>query len=473
MAYSFDGGVTWSNTNRTSVDKNKTLSFVVRDVLGNQTTQTIEITNIDKTAPTVSLSATDEKNADGNFVLTATASDKESGLAEKAYSWNNGQTWNAGPEAIIDVEGTFSVVVRDKAGNTAKASVTIVEKAPETEGGSDTDSDNTGSGTGSGSTGSGTGSGSTGSGTGSGSTGTGTGSGSTGTGTGNGSTDSNANSGTIGNPDWEDDSHVSGVAGTDKEVSETDKTPETEKKSEKETKETKETTETKEKETKDKVVAPVTDEDDGSTFPMGLALIIAAILIILSIILLVIKMIYDRHAAAVAEAEEEEEDMSEVYARVNKEESKVIGAAVAAKAAKEAEEKANEEAESAAEVQEDVSADFEDIDVEEAIGAAVAEAIVSDEPVVKKIQRKHEQAPVTEPAVDPEEEISIGEFAAAAVAAGVAVVDGEKEMEAAISEMEEEKAAIQASAANPTESVVIEGAHSRLIIDPETGEYTY
>ena len=39
--------------------------------------------------------------------------------------------------------------------------------------------------------------------------------------------------------------------------------------------------------------------------------------------------------------------------------------------------------------------------------------------------------------------------------------------------MEEEKAATIAGAAAPTESVIIEGEHSRLIIDPETGEYKY
>ena len=211
------------------------------------------------------------------------------------------------------------------------------------------------------------------------------------------------------------------------------------------------------------------DEDKGFTFPIGLALIIAAILIVLSIIILVIKMMMDRFAAAAEDDDDDEEDMRKVYARVNKEEAKVATAAAAA-AAKAAEEKAKAAEAAKAETP---NVDFEDLDVEEAIGAAVTAAIASDEPVVKKVHRKHEPAPEVTPAVDPEDEISIGEFAAAAVAAGVAVVENEKEMEAAISEMEEEKAAIQAGAANPAEAVVIEGAHSRLIIDPETGEYTY
>ena len=496
MPYSFDGGVTWSNTNRTTVQENKTLNIIVRDALGNQASKTVEVKNIDKTAPTVSLSATDEKNADGYYILTATASDAESDLAELAYSWNNGETWNPGPSAKIDTEGTYAVIVRDKVGNTAKASVTIAKNSTGTEEGPGTDSGTTGgdSSTGSGTTGSGssTGSGTTGGGssTGSGTTGgsSSTGSGTTGSGssTGSGTTGGSSSTGSgitgggsgAGTSEWEDNNHVSGVVDTNKETKETEETEtETDETAETETEtlETKETKETKETETKAGIVTPGKDKDNGFKFPIGLALIIAAILIVLSIIILVIKMIIDRHAEAAAEADEEEEDMSKVYARVNREETKVIDAAAAAAAAATA--KAVEENKAAEDVKPEATVPFEDMEIEEAIGAAVTAAIAADEPVVKKIQRKHdvtpEAAPEAAPEVNPEDEISIGEFAAAAVAAGVAVVENEKEMEAAISEMEEEKAAVAAGAANPAEAVVIEGAHSRLIIDPETGEYTY
>ena len=166
--------------------------------------------------------------------------------------------------------------------------------------------------------------------------------------------------------------------------------------------------------------------------------------------------------------------MSKVYARVNKEATKAMGAAATTAAAKKASKPAAKQPEAVnAEEVKAPEVDFEDMEVEAAIGASVAAAIASDEePVVKKIQRKHEPVVEADAVVNPEEEISIGEFAAAAVAAGIAVVEDEKEMEAAISEMEEEKAASQAAPAS-TENVVIEGAHSRLIIDPETGEYTY
>ena len=478
MAYSFDGGQTWSNKNEGIVPENKTLTIIVRDALGNPASKTVEVKNIDKTAPTVSLSATDEKNADGNYILTATASDAESGLAELAYSWNNGETWNPGPSAKIDTEGTYAVIVRDKVGNTAKASVTIAENSTGTEDGSGTGSGTTGGGssTGSGTTGGGS---STGSDTTGGSSSTGSSTTGSGSSTGSGTTGIVSGSGTS---EWEDNNHVSGVVDTNKETketeeteTETDETAETETET-LETKETEETKETKETETKAGIVTPGKDKDNGFKFPIGLALIIAAILIVLSIIILVIKMIIDRHAEAAAEADEEEEDMSKVYARVNREETKVIDAAAAAAAAA-ATAKAVEENKAAEDVKPEATVPFEDMEIEEAIGAAVTAAIAADEPVVKKIHRKHdvtpEAAPEAAPEVNPEDEISIGEFAAAAVAAGVAVVENEKEMEAAISEMEEEKAAIQAGAANPAEAVVIEGAHSRLIIDPETGEYTY
>ena len=487
-AYSFDGGSTWTDKNTYEVTENTSFSFVVRDALGNQTSQTIEVKNIDKTVPTASLAVSDGELYEGEkgiVTLTATASDAESGLHEKPYSWDNGKNWYAGPSATVPTIGTYSVLVRDKAGNTATANVTVTyseketESEPETQPDSEPETNSTTGGSTSGTTGGST-SGTTGGST-SGTTGgntSGATSGSTG-GTTSGNTGSSSGSAnnSMGNSDWDDNNHISGIVNTpSRETDETETETETETESETETKETKQTKQTKETETKEVLQTPVTEEDDDFNLPIGLILIIAAILIVLSIIVLVIKMMMDRHAAAVAE--EEEEDMSKVYARVNKEASKTMAEAAAAT---EAAATVQKTAESEAEMH------MDDMEVEAAIGASVAAAIASEEPVVKKVQRtKHEQATGVEGAeaateatvgaeaiVNPEDEISIGEFAAAAVAAGIAVVDDEKEMEAAISEMEEEKAAHMAGAAGATESVVIEGEHSRLIIDPETGEYKY
>lgn len=90
----------------------------------------IPVEHFDNTPPTVKLSYDETPDLAGTTVKVE-ASDIQTdgaegcGLAEEPYSFDGGQTWQSIGEKEIDQNGTVTVLVRDKLGNTAEASVTI------------------------------------------------------------------------------------------------------------------------------------------------------------------------------------------------------------------------------------------------------------------------------------------------------------------------------------------------------------
>ena len=135
-AYSFDGGVTWQADNYKEYSENTSgIVIQVRDEVGNIATyETIDITNIDKKAPTIEAveqNPTDWTN--GNVTITVIAEDNESGLHEKAYSFDGGKTWQADnyKEYSENTSG-ISIKVRDVAGNVTiyskKVNITNIDK---------------------------------------------------------------------------------------------------------------------------------------------------------------------------------------------------------------------------------------------------------------------------------------------------------------------------------------------------------
>lgn len=96
------------------VQSNGTYYIYAKDVAGNISEyNTIEINNIDTTAPVIS-SITDSISGD-SITVTVNASDNESGLANEAYSFDGGQTWQSNNYAIVTAD--YSVKVRDSVGN--------------------------------------------------------------------------------------------------------------------------------------------------------------------------------------------------------------------------------------------------------------------------------------------------------------------------------------------------------------------
>ena len=135
-AYSFDGGTTWSNTTSKVYTKNTNgIIIKVRDVAGNITTNTLNITKIDKDAPTISSVV---KNPDtwttGNVTLRVTATDAGCGLHDTPYSFDGGKTWQKETSKVY-TENTKNIVikVRDKLENIATydvVNITNIDRTP-------------------------------------------------------------------------------------------------------------------------------------------------------------------------------------------------------------------------------------------------------------------------------------------------------------------------------------------------------
>ena len=140
-AYSIDGE-SWQSNNIFTVAKTGKYTIYVKDINGNIASKTVEvdldepeiddpqtdepkkeneyIPKSDKGTPTV------EVSSDG-FVITVAASDKDSGLAEKAYSLD-GTYWQESNKFTVEKDGQYMVYVRDKEGNVAKKLIVIKQE---------------------------------------------------------------------------------------------------------------------------------------------------------------------------------------------------------------------------------------------------------------------------------------------------------------------------------------------------------
>lgn len=108
-----------------AVSANGTYSFILRDVAGNSTTKTITVSNIDKTAPTGTLSQTPTSWTNGNVTLNLTSgADSESGIDK--IKLPNGSFVSGGTASqVVTSNGTYSFLIYDKAGNVTTRSVTV------------------------------------------------------------------------------------------------------------------------------------------------------------------------------------------------------------------------------------------------------------------------------------------------------------------------------------------------------------
>lgn len=468
-AYSYDGGKTWTKDNVIAVDENKTIAFVVRDALDNQAAETIKVDNIDKTRPTVSLSIADGgvlyEGEEGQVTLKASASDAASGLADKPYSWNGGVSWSESPSYVITEAGNYTVLVRDRAGNTARAAleVTYTKRPEESEESSQpeettvpeessrpeemtvpenpsqpeessqpenpsqpesptqpetsarpenpTQPENS-------------------------------------QGIQNNTSQNPIYNIYYGNPEWENSNAFSGIVELPLMENKTETKAETKKETEtkKQTPESKKSETSQTKETEDLKV-PVMD-DHTSGFYIGWLFIALGLILAVIVVILIVKVISDRRKAILAE-DEDTEDMSQIYARVDEEAAKTIAVA-AAEAEKEdivdeaEKEKALDDVFGPVTDLPDTDSVSEDtVELEpitdEAVLAAEVQALETEEPVVKKVERKKTPKAVSKDGLSPS-------------TSPVIPVPAEEPKH---------------------EKVVLEGAHSRLVYDPETGEYTY
>ena len=122
--YAFSGGT--ANGTSCSVSENGTYSVVVTASNGKQMTATLQVGNIDKSAPQIVRCEVDKEYPEytaANIVLEGT--DEGSGLADNAFSFDGGKTFVASGCYPITANGTYSVVVKDKAGNYSSKNLTV------------------------------------------------------------------------------------------------------------------------------------------------------------------------------------------------------------------------------------------------------------------------------------------------------------------------------------------------------------
>ena len=122
-AYSFNGGWTWQKSNQYTSQGAYTWvagTIVVRDQAGNlnYNREPVQL-EVDNTAPTFACTVSGGDHYVTSRVVTITSSD-EGGLADQAYSFDGGWTWQASNSIEINELKTWvpgTIVVRDKAGN--------------------------------------------------------------------------------------------------------------------------------------------------------------------------------------------------------------------------------------------------------------------------------------------------------------------------------------------------------------------
>lgn len=120
--------VTGTSASQT-VSANGSYSFVIYDNAGNSTTKTQNVTNIDKTAPSVSFNPNGNSTYAQSYSTKVTVSDSDSGINTSQYAWSNSNTTT--PSSWTDFSsgatltspsnsGTYYLWVKvvDNAGNT-------------------------------------------------------------------------------------------------------------------------------------------------------------------------------------------------------------------------------------------------------------------------------------------------------------------------------------------------------------------
>lgn len=127
-----DGGWVGGGSASQSVSGNGTYTFVGRDNVGNTTSKSITVSNIDKTAPSLSIS-NNPSSWVGSATLTATASDGQSGV-NKIILPNGTEVKGTSATFNVTANGTYTFKAVDNVGNTVTQQVTVskIDKVPPT-----------------------------------------------------------------------------------------------------------------------------------------------------------------------------------------------------------------------------------------------------------------------------------------------------------------------------------------------------
>ncbi|MCM1103261.1 MAG: PKD domain-containing protein [Clostridium sp.] len=134
IEYSLDGQ-NWRPEGTFEFSDNGDYEIFVRDAAGNTVSVPVSISNIERIAPEISAAQNPTGWTKTGVSLTVSAKDGQSGIPEWAYKWGNGD-WNPASLYNVAENGTYTVTVRDGAGNTASYTfhVTQIDRtAPKAE----------------------------------------------------------------------------------------------------------------------------------------------------------------------------------------------------------------------------------------------------------------------------------------------------------------------------------------------------
>lgn len=121
IPYSWDGGLTWTSENSKTFSENQTIEVAVRDKANLVRTETVAITKIDKTPPTVTYTLDPSEWTNQNVVVTAFVTDAESGPNRAAYSWGNNEWEGSLVYKTVSSNQTVSFKGRDAVGHITSA----------------------------------------------------------------------------------------------------------------------------------------------------------------------------------------------------------------------------------------------------------------------------------------------------------------------------------------------------------------
>lgn len=128
-----DGNYVSSSSTTYTVTKNGTYTFVLEDNVGNTRNYNVQITNIDKTAPTGSLSHSPTNWVNTDVKIHWSVADANSGFKQIKLPDGTIKTTATG-DYTVSQNGTYTFVVYDVAGNTLtlQETVTNIDKTPPT-----------------------------------------------------------------------------------------------------------------------------------------------------------------------------------------------------------------------------------------------------------------------------------------------------------------------------------------------------
>ena len=126
----------WGTKSSFSLNEGSYCIFA-KDGVGNIAEKDFDAGHIDTAAPTIKSgpTVTDEGVVNGyakSVLISVTGEDKGDGLSEYPYSFNNGKTWQKENSLRTDKNGTFTILIRDKNGNTSSGKTVKVSNIDST-----------------------------------------------------------------------------------------------------------------------------------------------------------------------------------------------------------------------------------------------------------------------------------------------------------------------------------------------------